>query len=246
MLLHRMVSRETPVAAGLVALGLRLSAGALEKLERFADRVAEEGLKLGLVGAGDADRVVTRHLLESAALLPVLVGSDVVDVGSGGGFPGIVLALLGLRVTMIESRAKAAAFLRAATHELNASAVVVERSAEEAGRGDLRESVTSASARALAPIPVALELTLPFVCVGGRVAILVGPSFDRWRSAASAASGVLGGREPTYLPLEVPGAPARRWVMIVDKARPTPERYPRRPGVPRRRPLGEGPVTRVD
>ena len=165
-------------------------------------------------------------------------GEKVVDVGSGGGLPGLPLkiARASLRVTLVEADQAKAAFLVRACAALGLRDVeVLARRAEEVGRDALyRESFDVAVARALAPMPVLVELCLPLVRVGGR--LLAQKTETEDPDAAASAIDALGGALS-----RVVGAPsaARRLgtVVIVDKVRPTPAAYPRRPGVPSRRPL---------
>jgi 16S rRNA (guanine527-N7)-methyltransferase len=164
----------------------------------------------------------------------------VVDVGSGGGLPGLPLKIArpDLELALVESNRRKAAFLVRACAELGLEGVtVVARRAEEAGRDPrLRESFDAAVVRALAATPVLAELCLPLVRVGGRLlAMKVGAEVEA--ESARAALERLGGRLE-----EVAQAPSaareRGQVLVVAKVAPTPEEYPRRPGVPARRPLG--------
>lgn len=161
---------------------------------------------------------------------------SVVDVGSGGGMPGLPLKIARpeLRVVLVESDRRRAAFLvhAAATLGLADVEVVTDR-AETAGAAGspLRESFDAAVCRALAPMPVLVELCLPFVRVGGRLLAMKGQVEE-----AAGAIAMLGGG-----PVEVVPAPSdareRGVVAIVPKIAPTPAAYPRRPGLPSRRPL---------
>jgi len=161
-----------------------------------------------------------------------------VDVGSGGGLPGLALkiARTALSVTLVESDQDKAAFLVRACAALGLEGVeVVARRAEEVGQDPLyREAFDVAVARALAPMPVLAELCLPLVKVGGRLLAQKTSSEDVDR--AGRAIEVLGGALN-----RVAAAPSTArvagTVVIVDKVRPTPPAYPRRPGIPSRRPL---------
>lgn len=174
-------------------------------------------------------------LIEDAlALLPHLGDAHtLVDVGSGGGMPGIPLKLArpDLEVTLLEADHRKAAFLVHATAALGIDATVVTDRAEAAGRGVLRETFDAACCRALAPPPVVCELCLPLVHVGGRLLALTILSDLGWEAAH-----LVGGAEP-----EVIAAPSRLRergaVAVVPKVAPTPDAYPRRPGIPNRRPL---------
>lgn len=181
-----------------------------------------------------------RELVEDCLVVVEHLGDarTVVDVGSGGGLPGLVVKLSRpeLAVTLIEADQAKAAFLVQAAARLGLSGVeVVARRAEDAGRDPrYRESFDVATARALAPMPVLAELCLPLVRVGGR--LLAQKTAQEDVSAAGRAIALLGGSLQTVLPAPS-DARKRGTVVIVDKVSATPDAYPRRAGVPGRRPL---------
>ena len=188
----------------------------------------------GLVSGPAADLVA-----DCLVVVPHLQGArTLVDVGSGGGLPGLVLRIArpDLAVTLVEAdRAKAAFLVQAAARLGLAGVDVVAGRAEVAGHDPrYREAFDVATARALAPMPVLAELCLPFVRVGGR--LLAQKTGHEDVAAAAHAIEVLGGS-----PAEVVAAPSAArsdgTVVVVSKLRPTPDRYPRRPGAPARRPL---------
>lgn len=272
-----MVSRETSgLAAGLRGLELQqpITSKIIRRLSALAKLLEETAGSRGLLGPGEANRIVPRHVLESAALARWIdPGGELIDVGSGAGLPGLVLASLGLaKVTLLDAQARRVAFLREAAHDLQIEVNVVHGRAEELGREQLREKFSFATARGLAKQAVALELVLPLVRVGGTALLVVGGpgdskdarccdsedvmdcSSDVQPGAAakdlmddkkSAAPGLLwkvsellGGEPPEIAQFAVPGVQESRWVTIVRKLRPTPERYPRSAAAMRRRPLG--------
>ena len=157
-----------------------------------------------------------------------------VDVGSGGGLPGLPLKIVrpDLEVTLVEADQDKAAFLVQASARLKLEVEVVARRAEDAGHdARYRERFEVAVARALAPMSTLVELCLPFVKVGGR--LLAQKTHDE---EAGYAIEVLGGRLEAVVP-----APSRARsqgaVVVIRKVAPTPAAYPRRPGVPNRKPL---------
>lgn len=158
---------------------------------------------------------------------------SLVDVGSGGGMPGIPLKIARpyLRVVLVEADRRKAAFLVHAAARLDLDVEVVAERAETAGRGPLREAFDVAVCRALAPMPALAELCLPFVRVGGRLLAMKA----QVEEAAWAIEALGGG------PAEIAAAPSaarlRGVVVVVPKVAPTPDAYPRRPGLPSRRPL---------
>jgi 16S rRNA (guanine527-N7)-methyltransferase len=182
----------------------------------------------------------TDGLVEDCLVLVDHLGDArrLVDVGSGGGLPGLPLKIArpDLEVVLVEADSDKAAFLVQACARLHLEGVeIVNRRAEEAGHDPrLREAFDLAVARALAPMPVLAELCLPFVRVGGRLLAQKTEAEDI--VAAGRAVELLGGAPPRVVP-----APsiARKsgTIVIVEKVSPTPETYPRRAGLPARKPL---------
>lgn len=202
------------------------------QLEDYLSELDRWNRRTNLTAVPTADRW-QRHVVEAlhlARTLRISAGAALIDVGSGPGIPGLVIAVArpDVRVTLLDSDAHKTGFLTHVAGVLGlATAVVVTRRAEEAAHDPaFREQFDIATARALAPPAVLCELTLPFVRVGGTAAALVtdAPAVAR---AAAAAAEQLGGGDPE----------ARPGVVLVPKSSPTPSRYPRRPGVPARRPL---------
>jgi 16S rRNA (guanine527-N7)-methyltransferase len=204
----------------------------LERMRRLHELIASWP---GLVS--DADPA----LVEDSLVLLDLLGDarTLVDVGSGGGMPGLPLKLARpeLRLTLIEANRKKAAFLTHATAVLGLEGVeVVPMRAEEAGRDPrLRDAFDVATARAVAAMPVLAELCLPFVRAGGRL-LAMKAAGDPELAAAEPALKALNA-EPVEI---VPAPSAARSlgrVFVVHKLGPTPDAYPRRPGIPARKPL---------
>ncbi len=162
----------------------------------------------------------------------------VVDVGSGGGLPGLPLKIArpGLLVTLVEADQAKAAFLVRACAMLGLEGIeVVARRAEEVGQDTrYREAFDVAVARALAPLPVLVELCLPLVRVGGR--LLAQKTGHEDVDRAARAIEMLGGAL-SHVVAAPSNARTAGTVVIIDKVQATPAAYPRRPGVPARRPL---------
>jgi 16S rRNA (guanine527-N7)-methyltransferase len=194
-----------------------------EPLERWLAALVETP---GLTSIHDAAEARRLHVEGALAAAPFLKRGPVVDVGSGGGSPGIPLAASrpDLHFDLIESNRKKCDFLRRWTDELANVSVVCAR-AEEYARGSGRDSYGTALARALAPPAVASEWCLPLVAPGGRAVLFVGTSAEE-EAVARAAS---------LLAAELEDAPPG--FLLLRKTGPTPDRFPRRPGLARKRPL---------
>jgi 16S rRNA (guanine527-N7)-methyltransferase len=156
----------------------------------------------------------------------------VIDVGSGGGSPGIPVAITaGIDVTLLDASAAKCDFLRRAAAALGLQCPVVHGRSEELGRGDGRDAFDLALARALAPPAVAAELCLPLVRVGGHVLLWTAETDT---AALEYAAGAVGGAL-----IEAVAVRPNRRLMLLAKAAPTPDRFPRRPGMAAKRPLGQ-------
>jgi 16S rRNA (guanine527-N7)-methyltransferase len=192
------------------------------RLERWLDLLLETP---GLTSIADREEARRVHIEDSLRALPLLESfpGSIVDVGSGGGAPGIPLAaaLPEREVTLLEANGRKAAFLERAAADF-ANVRVVRGRAEE----QELEQFTVALAKALAPPPVAAEWCLPLVATGGAAILWVGPSVDL--TALESAAEQLGGDPPEL----------REGLVVLHKAKPTPAGFPRRPGIGRKRPLG--------
>lgn len=191
-------------------------------LARFAERVRRS--PHNLVSKRAREELETRHVPEAVALARLLPTTPhrLLDVGSGGGFPGLVIAIVrpDLEVALLEATAKKAAFLEETATELALGVRVHHGRAEELARGPLRGSFGTVTARAVAPLVDLVPLTLPFLAPDG---VLYAVKGERWAQELEAAGGVLrrsGGvvlATPDDLPQaasRTPEAPAPRVVMI--------------------------------
>jgi 16S rRNA (guanine527-N7)-methyltransferase len=173
-----------------------------------------------------------------------LAGWRCIDVGSGGGLPGIPLAIAlpGLQMTLLESVGKKADFLREVVADLGLTRVTVRNGrAEDAAREPSeRDAYHLVVARALAPLPVALELGLPFARPGGLVVLPRGSDLAGQLADGEAAAEQLAARLRPPIPLDDPDLPPGRSLAVADKLGTTPPRFPRRPGMAAKRPLTRG------
>jgi 16S rRNA (guanine527-N7)-methyltransferase len=224
------VSDETALLAGLTEAGV---------LETLAEPLATYGAILlaanrttNLTGAKDAAALLP-HLLDSLTAAPY-VDDPLVDVGSGGGLPAIPLAIAtGVELTLIETTVKKARFLEKALAELGLRGRIVAERAEVAGHDPaLREQFAAGTARAVSSAPTVAELVLPFLAVGGAAILQRGELDERDRNAVSDAALVLGGAFEREIPLD-----GERRIVILRKTGTTNSRFPRRTGIPEKRPL---------
>ncbi len=208
------------------------------RMGRFLDLLLGANRAFNLTAIDELDEAWERHVLDSLSLVPDLVdldaGESVVDVGSGGGLPALPLAIVlpQLSFTLLEATGKKAQFLEETARELGLDNVhVVTDRAEAFGRGPSRARFAAATARAVARLPVLLELTLPLVRVGGRILAIKGEQADQEISEAPAALAILRGAVHAVRRTDT------GTVVRIVKTAPTPEHYPRRAGEPKRNPL---------
>jgi 16S rRNA (guanine527-N7)-methyltransferase len=194
-----------------------------ERVERWFERLLRTP---GLTSVRDPVEARRVHVEDALAAADLLGAGPVVDVGSGGGSPGIPLAAArpDLEFHLLESTRKKCSFLREVAADFPNVEVVCAR-AEEHAAGAGRDFYGTAVARALAPPSVAAEWCLPLVAVGGTAILFVGPTADA--DAVARAAAKLGSEEPR----------AFGGFLVLRKVAPTPAGFPRRPGMARKRPL---------
>ncbi|MDQ7030962.1 MAG: 16S rRNA (guanine(527)-N(7))-methyltransferase RsmG [Ardenticatenia bacterium] len=223
-----------------------LSAQQRRLLERYVELLLTWNRRMNLTAATSPEEIYTRHLLDALTLVPLvearLVPKRLVDVGSGAGLPGVPLAVArpAWHVTLVEATGKKVRFLETVVDELGLTNVRVQHGRAEAvaHEPDHRQQYDVATARAVAKLPVLVELCLPFVRVGGYVMAPKGPDPEEELKVATRALARLGGRIEEVLPVQVPGLSGARTVIVIHKVRSTPQQYPRPPGRPAKRPLG--------
>ena len=229
-------------------LGVDLDLKRAGVLLRLAELVLAGNAKVNLTAATDPDTFVVRHLLDSLTCLSaVSLGGEerMVDIGTGAGLPGLVLAVAvpGLRARLVDGTAKKVRFVEEAIAELGLTGVeAVWARAEDLGHEPAwREKFDLAVARAVARLDILGEYCLPLVKVGGRFLAMKGPAGPGEAALAAGALAELGGEVGGDKSLTVPGLPGERHLLVVDKVRATPGRYPRKVGIPEKRPLA-GPL----
>jgi 16S rRNA (guanine527-N7)-methyltransferase len=236
------------VLAGAAAIGITLGPAQIEQLALLSDTLLAGNARANLTAITDPSQVAVKHLVDSLTLVPFLrealgeAGGSLVDVGTGAGLPGLVLAIAlpFCDVTLIEATARKVAFLEHAVEVLRLPNVrVVSGRAEDIGREPAhREYYDAAVVRAVGGVATLVELLAPLLRVG-RVALLMkthsraGTEIER----AAHALAELHSRVERIVDLSIPGLLEDRALVVVRKEEPTPERYPRRSGLPERRPL---------
>jgi 16S rRNA (guanine527-N7)-methyltransferase len=224
--------------------GVHLTGRQMIALMNFERELLAWNEKYNLTAIRDAEGIRTKHFLDSISCILAWKENPpkrLVDVGTGAGFPGIPLKILypSMRVTLVESVGKKANFCRHAVETLKLEAVeVITARAEEVGRLPAhREGYDWAVGRAVATLPVLAEYLLPLLQVGGTMLAQKGHSGPAEAHKAEKALKLLGGRMRQLIPVTLPGVVEERYLVVVDKVAATPPQYPRKPGVPAKKPL---------
>jgi len=209
-----------------------IEAALAERLAVYAALVLAANRRVNLTGARDGTAFAA-HILDALTLREDVV-TPLIDVGSGNGLPGIPLALAtGAHVVLLEPIKKRANFLRGALETLGIPGQAVALRAEDAARDPVyRERSLTATARAVAGAPTVAELTVPFLAVGGRALLQRGSLDARERNAVADAALVLGAELIEERILD-----GERRILVLEKRSPTSPRFPRKNGVPAKRPL---------
>ena len=210
---------------------------ALDRFEIYHRLLAEWNEKMNLTAITDPVEVAEKHFADSLAALPYLKpGMKAIDVGTGAGFPGVPLLILEPRLdlTLADSLQKRLTFLDALLRELGLKADLVHGRAEDLGQNRLyREQYDTALSRAVASLPVLLELTTPFVRVGGSAIAYKGDAAEELKNAKSAAFLL----HVQLRHIELESNLGKRCLIFADKTAPTPKAYPRKAGTPNKKPL---------
>ncbi len=225
-------------------VGIRLTRAQLMTLEKFERILMDWNARFNLTAIRSSEEIRAKHFLDSLTCLTAMRDTPtdhIVDVGTGAGFPGIPLKIAcpAMRLTLVESVGKKADFCRHVVEALNLDNVsIVQERVEELGQlTSHRERYDWAIGRAVAIMPVLAEYLLPLVRVGGRILAMKGASGPAEAQAAEGAMRLLGGHLRQLIPVALPGVAEERYLVIADKIAATPRQYPRRVGLPAKKPL---------
>ncbi|MBE5782065.1 MAG: 16S rRNA (guanine(527)-N(7))-methyltransferase RsmG [Clostridiales bacterium] len=228
----------------LLEAGLNIPDERIERLNIYHEMLLEWNEKMDLTSVSKED-MAARHFLDS--LMPLMQGRlfpegiKLIDVGTGAGFPGLPLAIArpDMQVTLLEAQGKRCQFLSAVCQRLElANVEVINDRAEVFGRVDgRRESYDRAVARAVAPLNILCEYLLPFVKVGGMALCWKGPAVAEEQKDGAAAALKLGGQLDFLIEMAMPGKESGHVLAVIQKTEETIPQYPRKNGIPAKRPL---------
>ena len=226
---------------GARELGKNLSEEETLKFFLYMEELKNWNKKVNLTAITKDEEIIAKHFLDS--LLPIKIfpfsSQSVIDVGTGAGFPGIPLKIIfpEIRLTLIDSVKKKTDFLSRVQGALNLdNTEIILGRAEEAAKNK-RELFDVAISRAVAPLNILAEYCLPFVKIGGKFIALKEEKAEDEIEKSKSAFKILGGETNPLIKIKLPGTDIVRSIIIVNKIRKTPEKYPRRPGIPKKKPL---------
>jgi 16S rRNA (guanine527-N7)-methyltransferase len=230
---------------GALKLGIDLNLRQLEQFSFYYNELIEWNKKVNLTSITDPQDAQIKHFLDSLSLYPALKqpidGCSFIDIGSGGGFPGLPLkiSLPIIKMVLVEATNKKAAFLRHVIQQLGLENVEVlcQRAETAAHDAQYRQRFDYVLCRAVASLATLAELALPFCTTGGRFIALKKGDIAAEIEKAAKAINTMGGGQPEIMKVELEELPNERYLIIIEKVSPTPDKYPRRPGMPTTRPI---------
>ncbi len=229
---------------GIQELGLEAGKGQLEKFILYKNLLKEWNEKINITAIVDDEEIISKHFLDSLTILGLdyFEGNKrLIDIGTGGGFPGLPMKILknNLDITLLDSLNKRIRFLNEVIESLGLNGInaLHGRAEEEARREDHREMYDLAVSRAVASLNTLSEYCLPFVKVGGYFISMKGPDVDEELKEGRRAIQILGARILDKKLISIPNTDIVHSLIIIEKIRQTPTKYPRAGGKPRKNPL---------
>lgn len=216
----------------------------LETCATYTELLLAKNEQMNLTTIVDLEEIAIKHFADSLILLrhtELPLHASLIDIGSGNGFPGVALSIFrpDVSVTLLESTKKRCDFLRQLIEKLQLTNAVVRcNRAEEAAReSDMRNQFDFATARAVAPLPTLIEYTIPFLHTGGKLLALKGSSFSEEIFDAQNALDALNCEISDIYEYLLPETEDNRTIIEITKLKETDDTYPRRTGIPSKRPL---------
>ncbi len=214
----------------------------VENFFKYMNLLLEWNEKINLTAITDVDDIILKHFIDSMTVLKYIEkDKSIIDVGTGAGFPGIPIAIMreDVKITLLDSLNKRINFLNEVCSELKINNIeTIHGRAEEAGQNkQYREKNDIAVSRAVANMTTLSEYLIPFVKVGGICICMKGSEIDHELEQAKFAIKELGGKIEKVEKFNLPDSDIERNIVIIKKIKPTPNRYPRKAGMPSKMPI---------
>lgn len=211
---------------------------------KYKDLIQEWNQKINLTAITEDEEIIKKHFIDSIKIFKfpyVKKAKSVIDIGTGGGFPGIPMKIVNKdsSIVLLDSLNKRINFLNEVIDDLNLNDIrtIHGRAEDFAQNIEYRESFDLAVSRAVANLTVLLELCLPYVKVGGYFVALKGPSIDEEIKTSAVALRVLGGTIEEIIEVDIEGSDLKHNLLIVKKNKTTPKKYPRKAGMVNKNPI---------
>ena len=231
---------------GARQLALPLTEHQLEQFQTYYEQLVDWNQRVNLTAITDYEEVQVRHFVDSLTIVLALEGpawvngSALLDIGTGAGMPGIPLKIVHpeARLVLLDSVAKKTAFLRHIVKELGLAKteIITERAEGIAHLAEYRETFDLVVCRAVSQLATVAEMTLPFCRIGGLAVVPKKAGIERELSDANQAVDILGGKLKSVREVTIKGL-EQHLLVVLEKTSMTPPAYPRRPGIPAKRPL---------
>ncbi len=225
-------------------LNISLSEPQQNTFQAYLHFLKKQAQKHNVTGIKNTKDIVEKHFFDSltiAQCFALPAGAKMLDAGTGAGFPGLPLKIVfpELKLSLLETSAKKALFLKNLLEELSLDADILQGRAETLARESHRETFELVTARAFGHFSETLECTLPFVGISGKLILYQGKTLNLFKTVEKAQTFIqtLGGKVAGTFALTLPWSHAERTLLVLEKVTSTPEKFPRKPGIPRKRPL---------
>lgn len=225
-----------------IDLGISFTVEQLEQFFDYMNLLIEWNEKMNLTAITDPDEIILKHFIDSITILKEITdNSEIVDVGTGAGFPGIPLSIMNksLKITLVDSLNKRLIFLQEVIYKLKLTNVeIVHARAEELGQNKkYREKFDIATSRAVANLSTLSEYLIPLVKIDGKIISMKASEAQQEIEDAQKAINVLGGKLDKVEEFNLPQSDIGRTIIIISKKKQTPNKYPRKPGTPAKEPI---------
>lgn len=224
------------------SINLNCSEEQFNKIFKFKELLLEWNTKINLTAIVDDNEIIDKHFVDSLLISDYIKeNSKIIDVGTGAGFPGIPISIIrkDLDITLLDSLKKRINFLNEviSSVELKKINTVHSRAEDAASNKTYRENFDVAVSRAVAALPTLVEYLLPFVKVGGKCICMKGSNIEEELNDSYKAIKVLGGQIEKTEKITLPGTDIKRTIIIINKNCSTPNKYPRKAGIPTKEPI---------
>lgn len=214
----------------------------LDQFYNYMNILLEENEKINLTAITDPEEIITKHFIDSLTIYKYIGNaSKIIDIGTGAGFPGIPLKIINpnLNITLVDSLNKRINFINMVKNYLNLTNIDIihARAEEHAKQIKYREKYDIATSRAVASLNVLLEYLMPYVKIGGKCICMKGSNIDEELKESTKAIQILGGKIEKIEEITLPNTDIKRNIIIIKKEKQTPNSYPRKAGIPSKKPI---------